>query len=221
MRKSETGIVWSYSFLNDYDPERAGCPHKAYHRYVLKDLPFESTPELERGRRVHKSMENRLNGAKLPEDLLVYEGFVSPLYDRGFQAEAKLGMTETYHATGFFADDVWGRCVVDTSKVQGNTAYLLDWKTGKEREDPFELEIQGMFLKVHYPKLKRITGRYAWLKTNKLGQTHDLSDTAGTYAKVSNLMDKVKRNFETDWWPKVQGPLCGWCQVKSCEFNKS
>jgi hypothetical protein len=81
--------------------------------------------------------------------------------------------------------------VIDAHIIKDDTAAVFDWKTGEEREDPFELEIFGLLLKVHHPELKTVKGHYVWLRNLKLGEEHDLSDFAGTWGKAVKFHDEI------------------------------
>jgi CRISPR/Cas system-associated exonuclease Cas4 (RecB family) len=209
-------LIWSYSVLNKF----LQCPHEAWHRYVLKDVPYAETPQMELGNEVHTALENRLKGKPLPREYDRYEFFAQPLgrYE-GIQPEMKLGVTAKGVPCSFFADDVWGRGKIDVPIVVGDSAVILDWKTGKVWEDPFELQVQAVLLKAHYPNLERIVGSYVWLADSRVGVIYDLTDTQKTWEKINRIMDEVGHRKKMGVWEKKPGKLCSWCPVKSCEHN--
>ena len=55
----------------------------------------------------------------------------------------------------------------------------------------------------------------------KLGAKHDLSDIETTWAEIDSRMHDVKFSVYSGAWPASQGPMCGFCPVKQCEFNKT
>ena len=55
-----------------------------------------------------------------------------------------LGITEAGDACDFFAKDVWLRGKIDAIVIRQPMAAIFDWKTGKKREDPGELELHAM-----------------------------------------------------------------------------
>jgi hypothetical protein len=168
-------------------------------------------------------MESRLkNGTPLPDGMAAYEAFVPPKSGtlRGL-VEWWCGMREDGTWCDSRADDVWGRCKMDFALVdhENKTACCVDWKTGRVREDPDELEIQALFLKAKYPALTKISGWYVWLKESRMGKVHDLSDTNGKLASIRSRVDRLKHAAAMDAWEPKQGPLCAWCGVKTCEFH--
>lgn len=166
--------------LNTY---REICPHQAAERFIYKRVPFVETPQMKRGNDVHKAMEQRIGRQRrpLPVDM-PYEHFAKSFDGRKVHPEIKLGVTKDGRATGFFDTDVFGRGKLDCPVVGGDQAFIPDWKTGKIREDPFELAIGAVLLKAKFPHLTKIVGRYIWLQDQKLGQLYDLSDTQKTSA---------------------------------------
>lgn len=220
--------IWSHTFLDNY----RNCPLKAYRKYVAKDLPKEpETQALKWGNAVHDVMERRLTPipttevpGPLPPEMQAYEPFARILEPMPhLRAEKKYGITAQGHWTGFFAADVWGRGKVDVSTWNDarTTAFIVDWKTGKRREDPSELLVNAVLIKANLPDLKTITGAYIWLGDNQMGTVHDLSDTAATLNGIRTTMAEVEERLAKKDWPATPNPLCGWCPVKDCKHNRS
>jgi len=211
----------TYTFHRNYE----NCPRKAFHINIAKDLPKEDSEALRWGNQVHRALEERINkGTPLPHTMVRFE----PLVQFGgfmVKAELMLGIRENGQPCGFFDSDVWMRGVIDVDieqKPKLAHAFLLDWKTGKKREDPEELELHAILKRATKPSLEKITGVYAWLQTMEIGQTHDLSATEAKLEEVRGVRKEIEHAFKlgSDAFPPRQNPLCGWCPVKSCEFNK-
>jgi PD-(D/E)XK nuclease superfamily len=221
-------LVYSYTLLKTADT----CLYKCYRQYIKRDLPFDKTPEIDWGNKVHEAMEYRLGGKPLPGAVLNDDGTVKwpsmqhwePLavvyVERQARPEKKTGITKEGKPTGFFDKDVWLRCKIDATMLRGANVFLADWKTGSSRyEDPFELEIQALTLKAAIPAITRVGGHYVWLKENRVGEPHDLSDFTATWAKVNNKVEVIEDCQASGEWPKTKNPLCGWCGVLDCENN--
>jgi hypothetical protein len=215
-------IPWSYSFLNDL----SNCPHKAMRKYVKRDLPKETSPELEEGIRVHKLFENTINGPKdaswdLPPK---WWDFVKPLVGPQTMAEVKLGMTREMNRAPFWDDrrtgeQPWGRGKADVLILKPPAAFIVDWKTGKVREDDRELRQLALLVRANYPEVTRISGCYVWLKEGRMGVVYDLSDVNRTYHGTVASMAQAQGYADANDWPKTPNPLCGFCPVKDCQFN--
>jgi hypothetical protein len=209
-------LVYSYTLLKTADT----CLYKCFRQYVKRDLPFDKTPEIDYGNRVHEAMEYRLGGKPLPEEFRHWEALAVAYVERKAKPEKKTGITKDCKPTGFFDRDVWLRCKIDVTMLNGTAVYLADFKTGNSKyEDPFELEIQALTLKAAIPQIERIAGHYAWMKENRIGETHDLSDFSATWAKINNKVEVIEDCMASGEWPKTKNPLCPWCGVLDCENN--
>lgn len=214
-------LVASYSMLNTWDI----CAHQAARRYIIKDLPKEKeTVEMAYGNVVHKAFENRLKtghwGQVSETHQHEFEPFVRPLDGRNVKPELMLGINDQGVPVGFWDGSVYLRGKLDAPVIDGTTALLLDWKTGKPREEPLELEIGALLLQAKHPEITQIKGRYVWLKDLRLGQEHDCSDTARTWKIVNDKMDEIGHAAAMGTFKKTPGPLCAWCPVTDCQHNK-
>jgi hypothetical protein len=212
-------MILSYTLLSTWE----NCPHQAARRYIIKDLPFEETQAMADGKRIHQAFEERIR-RKVPfhVDLQCFEKLAAPLDKVNVRPEVKLGVTRTGMPCDFFDPNVWLRGVLDAPfTLTTDTAILLDWKNGKPRENPFELEIGALLLQAHDPILTRLYGRYVWLKEMRHGKTHDLSDTRRTWAKVNALAKEVEYAQGVGTYPKTKNALCGWCVVRDCQHNRT
>jgi hypothetical protein len=218
MIRNNKPLVWSFSFLNTYD----NCPKKADATYISKEIKYEESPEAAHGNKIHKIAEDALRLEQFPS--VPYDGMNKFFHDmyampkrNPIEPELKLGVTRNWQSTGFFANDVWGRGKVDAPIILSKThAIIFDWKTGKVREDPYELEVQAVLLKAAYPTLEIVKGAYIWLKEDKYGEVHDLSNFDRTKNRIERTMEKVGQGQ----FYVTPNPLCGWCPLKTCKHWK-
>lgn len=217
--------VGTYSFYNAF----ANCPHKAFQVYVAKSVPYVETPEMKWGNDVHTAMENRIkHGTPLPEPMAAAEQVARQFHDMSktvsVVVEKKLAMTAGGLPCEFWDDRVWFRGKLDCTTMalaHSTSAWLVDWKTGNVREEPFELETNALLLKVNYPALETIQGEYFWMKTGQNGLRYTLNNHGQTFARLQALRAEAEGYFASGQWPKRKNPLCGWCGVMSCEHNTS
>jgi len=210
---------WSYSFLSTVD----NCPHHALHKFVLRDVERRESEQQKAGLEAHATLARRISRkTPLAEPFAHLEPLcrVFDLPVLNVQTELKLGVKLDGRTCDFFAPDVFGRGVIDVAVTDDTTAAIYDWKNGKVREDPFELKIQAVLLKAKYPKLQKIVGGYIWLQPGALGVAYDLSDTAAHWQAIMARVTDVVRLAQLNTWPKVQSPLCGWCEVTTCEHYR-
>jgi hypothetical protein len=210
--------VASHTFLNDWD----NCPYKAMRKFIVKDLPRSpQTDAMKWGNEVHSAFENYLReGIKFPKEMQRFEAIARPLAEWGAMPEKALGISENGNACGFWASDVWLRGKLDAPVVRNDLAVAFDFKTGKRREEKEELRTHAVLLKAHYPQVKIVIGHYVWLQDNEVGKPHDVSDTETKLAGIRSVMNTVQNCIEIEDFPKRPNPLCGWCDVMDCEFNR-
>ena len=165
----------------------------------------------------HKILEDFINGvsARLPVEL---DAHAAPLKRSGARAEVKLGMTEDFRPAEFFGAP-WGRGKADVLILDPPQAMIVDWKTGKVREDDRELRQLALLVRANYPEVNRITGCYVWLKEGRAGPLYDLTDVNRTYhGTVASMAEAASYG---DDWPTKPNALCSWCPVADCRFNSN
>lgn len=213
--------VWNYTMLMTY---RDICERQAGERFVDKVIPYVETPEMAWGNRVHKAFQYRLErGQPLPEDMHQWEGFAAAFDGRMVICEQQLAVDRNWQLCEYYDKSgvIWGRSKADATVLSPDQtkAYLGDWKTGKPRENPFELQVQAVFLKARYPSLQEIHGQYHWLKEYRSGPIHNLSDFDATRNEIVRIYNMILNDWHAGHWPERPGHLCGWCDVLRCPHN--
>lgn len=214
-----TKLVHSFSGLSCYENV---CPFQYFNTYILKTVPYVETPERKWGNDVHAALDKRVaTGQPLPPNMAQWEPYAAAFDGKGARAELKLGITDTGAVSGYWdKESVWLRGRVDVALINGTSAYILDWKTGGSKyEDKFEIGVYALLLHASQPSLISIKGTYAWLKENRLGQPYDLSNTAETWRKVKDIVQRIEQDRARGEFEKRKNPLCGYCHVKSCEHR--
>lgn len=217
---------WSYTMLSNFE----NCPRKAWHMYIAKDLPKVETEAMKWGIRVHEAMEkrldtgNRITGFKtpLPAEMEKFERFAAAFDGKRPRAEFWMQIDNQGRATSV-PSQAWGKGKLDVLLLNDSEteALIVDWKTGKVREDPFELQVFSLLVRGWWPEIQKITGMYVWLSDLKAGKTYDLTDTGRVNARVREMWNAwTSLDPRKEWLPNPN-PLCGWCPVKKCEFNRS
>jgi PD-(D/E)XK nuclease superfamily len=217
--------VLHHTLINDWE----NCNHKGYRSHIKKDLPRGAPSEaMLWGRRVHNAVENRLlREIPLAEDMKMLEGLCATIEAHGradqtnFLVEQQLGVTKEGYPCGFFDKACWFRGVVDIGILKNNIARMFDWKTGKKREEPAELERHALLLKAHYPDLIDIKGNYLWLQeppNHRLGWEHPLNDHQKTWQHLVSTANTMQNYLALNEFRKMPNSLCDYCNVQDCEF---
>ncbi len=221
-------LPFSHSALQDYDK----CPEMYHHKKVLKDLPpEEKTKEQTWGESVHKQFEwhGSRPGFELRPELRIHAPFLDKLNVEGEdadvdQVEAKVALSTKFEPCDYFDKTVpvWWRGVIDRQIVKKAEGYakIVDYKTGKKKDDWVQLAQSAIWMFVNYPEVNLINAQFYWTvdqtAPKKVWGRHEMDTLAGMYAPQ---LEAYVHSFKTDTWPMKQSGLClGWCPVKSCQF---
>jgi RecB family exonuclease len=196
-----------------------GCPKRYRETKLLKRFKFEVTDAITHGNVVHEQLEKYVKYKQpLPEHLEKFGPFIDGLRESGYDLFAELEMTITrewkpiadwWNKTG----KVYLRGKIDLVALKGSEAIILDWKTGKRKNDPFQLQIYGSVL-YHVLGLNRVDSGFVWLKTNESDTfTIDAGNIALIQQDITERISKVEEAYEQDKFPARPTPLCGWCPV--------
>jgi|TARA_Y100000401_G_C8303031_1_gene215317 hypothetical protein len=217
--------AWSYSKANTFKQ----CPKKYYHLKVAKDVVDRPSAAMAYGTRVHRAAENYIkNDTELETE---YE-FLRPVLDAFNNIEGekycelRLGVAKhkgDYYPTKFFGKDVWYRGVADLLIVNGDKAYLVDYKTGKSIDyaDTTQLDLMAGAVFVNFPEVKVIKSALSFVVCNGFIKKEHTVDMYESYLSVfDEVLDRIEVAHDTGVWNAVEGGLCGFCPVTSCEHNR-
>jgi hypothetical protein len=216
---------WSYSAIKTFDQ----CPKKYYHLKVAKDVKDSYGEAARYGNLVHEAAENRIkDGTVIPDKFNVITPFVTVLEEiQGNKfPELQLGVKKTdegYAPCDFDDPDAWYRGIADLVIINGTTAHLIDYKTGKNSKyaDMKQLDLLAGALFVLRPDLEVIKSALLYVVTKDFFPRKHTVDRRDAYLSVfKEQLDDLEMCTKMDVWnPKTSG-LCGWCPVTSCEHWK-
>ena len=121
---------WSFSKIKAFEQ----CPKQFYHEKILKEYPFVETEAIRYGSEFHKSAEDYIGeGTPLPPKFNFAQGMLDSLNAKAGEklCERKMGLTENLEPCGFYDDTVWFRGIADLIILDGDLAWVIDYKTGK------------------------------------------------------------------------------------------
>jgi hypothetical protein len=218
-------VTWSYSGIKTFDQ----CPKKYYHLKVAKDVKDEAGTAADYGTEAHTAAELYVkSGTPIPPKFK----FMAPIVDAFKKiegekhAEIKLGIRKTeagYEPCGFFDKDVWWRGVADLVIINGNKAFVVDYKTGKNAKyaDTKQLDLLAGAVFLHYPQVLRIKSALAYVVSNEFIRREHLAEMRDLYLSVfDSELELLSGAQESGVWNAKSSPLCGWCPVISCEHHR-
>ena len=215
-------LTWSYSSLGLFQQ----CPRKYYHLRVLKDIKEPETTAILYGKEVHLALEEYIrDGKPVPAQFKEFTEIADMLKAMPGDklCEYKMGLTKDIQACGFFDENVWFRGVADLLIINGDTARVIDYKTGKSSEfaDKKQLELMSLAVFKHFPKVRTVKAGLIFLVANDfIKADFDKKDAPLTWLKWIQETDRLEEAHEVNVWnPKPNFTCRKYCLVKDCEHN--
>lgn len=214
-----TKLSHSYSAIKMYD----NCPKRYNMQRVTKEVKDIQGEASLYGERVHKQLEDRLNGTQLlPPESVKYEALVEAFstMDGELLVEQELTLNASLEPTGWWSDDAWLRSKLDVLILNGEDALVADWKTGKRRPDFFQLELFALQTFKHHPQIQRVKSVFVWLKDMQMDhEVYTRDDLPSLWDKLLSKITLIEKSLEHNNWPAKPSGLCPWCPAKNvCEF---
>jgi hypothetical protein len=206
-------FAWSYSKLDSYRT----CPKKLYHSQIKKDFPEPQNDDMKWGFRVHEALAKRImHSSPLPEGMKQWEKWVDWALqntDRTntiIRCEQKLAITEDMKACEYF-----------DKRVRGNVARLIDWKTGKVKEDSDQLALTAAAVMSHFPEVEHVLCQFVWLKDDlKQEDLFSRGDLPALWVRTMPEVELMRRAHATGEFPPKPSGLCKrHCAVISCAYH--
>ena len=218
-------VVWSFSSLKTFEQ----CPRKYYHVKIAKDTVEKDTVATLYGKAMHSAAEHYIrDGEPLPKH---YE-HLQPVLDTLAQidgdkyCELKLGLTKDLKPCSFNAKNVWWHGIADLVVINEakELAYSVDFKTSKNARyaDTKQLDLVAIGLFKKFPAIKRVKSALVFVVSNELVRTeHIVEHTSRYIEKPAQVVQRIEAAISSNVWNPIEGPLCRFCPVRTCEFNRS
>jgi hypothetical protein len=217
--------AWSYSSIKTFDQ----CPKKYYHLKVAKDVKDEGNEASIYGNDAHEAAEHYIkHGTPIPDKYAIMRPVVEQLakFPGEKHTELKLGVRESeaaFEPCGFFDEDVWYRGIVDLLIVDGTTAHMIDYKTGKNAKyaDMKQLDLMAGAVFTHFPEVMKVKSGLAYVVSNEFIKKTHVRAELNTYMNVFDYqLGQLEDAMQSGMFNPKSGPLCGWCPVVSCDHHR-
>lgn len=214
-------INWSYSSLKDYTT----CPKQYFHLKVAKDYVKKASKQMLYGTEVHTALENYVrDGTPLIKN---YEQFRAPLDAlleiKGIRhPEHKMALTKDKTPCDFDDEKRWVRGIADLLIVDGEYAYIVDYKTGSNKyADTKQLKLMALMTYAHFPDVDRIKAGLLFITRNAfVPEEYNRKDVNKLWQNFFPDLARLEVSYENNLWPPTPNSLCGWCPVSSCKFYR-
>jgi len=209
-------LPWSYSALSTFEQ----CPKKFYHLKVAKDVKEEQSEAQTDGQYIHQALFNRVcKGEPLPLPLRHHEDMAAKFANTPGEkhGEMRLALNKALQPVDFFAKDVWVRAVLDLIISRPPVAIVVDWKTGKIKEDFSQLKLTAFILAQTMPEIEQFKLAYVWLRDKHISMLDVYKgNLIATWNEFLPRVQAMQKANKTTSFPAKPGPLCGWCPVTDC-----
>ena len=214
-------INWSYSSLKEYTT----CPKQYFHLKVAKDFTKKITKQMSYGSEVHTALENYVkDGTPLAKN---YERF-RPSLDALLEIEGtrypehKMALDADKNPCNFDDEKRWVRGIADLLIIDGESAYIVDYKTGSNKyPDTKQLKLMALMAYVHFPDIVRIKAGLLFITRNAfVSEEYQRNQVNRLWEEFTPSLERLKLAYENNLWPATPNSLCGWCPVETCKFHK-
>lgn len=217
-----TNYTWSYSSISLFQQ----CPRKYYRLRVAKDIVEPPTIHLDYGKEVHKAAEEYVCGGKpIPEKY----AFIKPHLDMLIAlpgdklCEHQMGLTKDFEPCGFFDKAVWFRGIADLLIINGATARVIDYKTGKNSQyaDTKQLELLALLVFKHFPEIERVKGGLVFVVAEDFVRAdYDIVGQQVAWQKWLPEIHRLEQSYQNEVWNAKPNFTCRkHCPVTDCEHN--
>ena len=213
-------IALSYSRLSTFEQ----CQAKFDYLYVTKNVKDQGNEVSAYGNRVHEVLElygkNELAGElgiEAKQTLQRWGGLVDKINSRAGDKyyEYQMAINKNREPVDWFSGDAYFRSIADVLIVDGSTAYCLDYKTGKIKYNPTQLQLFAAMVFQHFPEVSTVKTSFIWLMHDKLDNTtYERRHLQSLWNGLQPRLDMVKEVVDLGVFKTKPSGLCPWCPAK-------
>lgn len=221
--------AWSYSRLSLFEE----CPAKYKYRNIDK-LPEPKSPAMARGIKVHKEIEDFLNGKTgvVPESGEAFEDELWELRELGTEngaeliVELKWAFTKSWKPTTWMKKNVKARVILDAGVIyEDHHADVIDHKTGKFYADSPYKDQMALFAAAtckRYPDVQTVTTRLWFLDADK--EVIEEFTRAEALEALEEIEERADMLLAATRFPPRANRFCNWCHFRKgnggpCKFG--
>jgi len=181
------------------------------------------------GNEAHKAAEEFIKlGVPLPAKFSYLQKILNSLNairgEKHCELELGIAVTDKGYVPCAFSDTGrWWRGIADLLIINGESAFLVDYKTSKNAKyaDTKQLDVLAGAVFTHYPQLKKLKSALAFVVSNEFVRKEHTADMAKSYlATFTNELERLAGAEETGVWNAKSSPLCAYCPVTKCEHHR-
>jgi CRISPR/Cas system-associated exonuclease Cas4 (RecB family) len=213
-------IKWSYSSLKQYKT----CPKQYYEIRVAKNFVPQEGDDARYGKEVHKALEDYVKeGKPLPKFYEQFRKMVDPLLDiPGTKyCEYEMALTKDLKPCDFHAPEYWVRGIADLLIVDGDTAFIVDYKTGKTAyADPRQLKLMALMVFSYFPEVQVARTGLMFVAHNVfMPEEYRRENSEQFWKEFNEDLARLSISFDNAMWPAQPTGLCRrHCPIETCKY---
>lgn len=202
--------AFSFSKLKLHDQ----CPSK-YKFIHIDKLPEPTGDAAQRGKIIHAELESAIKGELplLSGEVQHLEESIQDWISFNAQAEMPFGVDKDWNDVGYDSKDAAFRGIIDLYYEAGDTAVILDFKTGKLRDYIDQLRAYATAIFAIKPHINRITPQIEFIDLKKR-DTYTTIERAEFPAMKVDLGFKFMAIENDDIFAPNPGFLCRYCHFR-------
>lgn len=211
-------VAWSFSRIVSMET----CPRKHWHLNVQKDLKEPESDAMAEGTATHTAFKEYLKSGKpLPLHLRHHGAVLGKIAALPGEkvVEQQLALDANWKMTDWFAKDAWLRVISDLSQLNGKSAIVWDWKTGKVKDDFTQLQLNAAVTMHLAPEIDTVKMGFYWTKAQKISpKDMARAELPEFWGKMLGRVQVYQSHFDQNNFPPRPNPFCKGCIVKSCQY---
>ena len=220
--QTKDNYTWSFSSLKQYQ----NCPKQYHEIRVLKNYTVKENEAMIYGKEVHLALENYVrDGVELAKNYQQFKSMVDGLIEiKGVKhCELEMALTRDRKPCDFQSDDRYCRGIADLVIIDGDYAFVVDYKTGSNKyPDTKQLKLMALMIFEHFPEVNTVKGGLMFVAKNSfISAQYKREDKDNHWKTFEKILTRLDLAYEYDNWRPNPTPLCGWCSVKTCEFQRT
>ena len=213
-------MAYSYSAIKEFTT----CPRKYYENKILKIHPFTDTEATMYGKAVHKALEDYI-GQDIPlAGHSRFQGIADNLksMEGTKYVELEMALDESLEPCKFKDSKAFIRGIADLVIINGSTASIFDYKTGKANyPDTDQLELMALMVFRHFPEVEHVKAGLLFILYDKIitAEYHKKNAKDG-WIKWAGKIAEIEQCADLNVWSENPSGLCGWCPCTTCPHHR-
>jgi hypothetical protein len=209
-------FTWSFSSYKQY----VNCPKQYQEIKVLKRFYIKPTPQMTYGNEVHKACEDYVaEGKPLAKNYLMFKPVLDTLLEIPGKRypEQKMALDKDGKVSEY-GKGYWVRGIVDLMIIDGDTAFIVDYKTGSNKyPEPKQLKLMALMAFAKHPELMKIKAGLLFIVQNSfMTEEYTRDEIPQLWDAFKTDLKRMEVSYESDVWNMNPTQLCGWCPVNTC-----